>query len=1007
MTSSNGEERQEGPIGGYTAEELVAALQASVGPDNPRSDLKQRLDACEALQEYADDNEGIAQYFAAILPNILMEEVERLVGTGSAGELILVRGLSLDVQRTILSVLEDVTAPLMFEKVDAFDDPAVELAYPAVCALAFEFTRETTRSSTSLLAKLTKWRPDAVADHIASRFDFDRVCRALADHIQDAQPALMTTEDTNEAVRHATRLLAVLLVTHADELTEPEPVVEALDTAATSDLNRTQAYAAIASDALTAVHSSIADDLESVRSFAAFVDEARGTEGGHRMDTARAVGEGITIERLDTDEDSPVDTILESMRDRDGSVRDAMAVAVGEYRLLDANSLVDVHQKLRAHAANAELFSRFQRRVRTALGTIALATPESFPTGLQTYVERLDPSTSPPGLEVLRELGRVIQREAVGDDGLLETLERAVRSTDGDAKERAARGFAELLLEAPERIPKPARPLVDALDGLDGSFRAPLLCDLAIATIAIPDDATDPRPPLVDFWEDPDTSATERAWAKQALGELAIVDRSLANDVTEPFVEHVFHGSLLGIDHRTFNTRILGEIIGSNPQTAVTPVNVYVTAVTDVDDDNQQWYALGALRNSLRALPSLLDDAVASLVSLVESLDRPLRVPAAAALGETVTMAPRNLPAALEPLREACVDAQRSVRDRIAQALGEAVARDVATPAALRDTYREVIPSLTGPNRWLTTQAFGELLTAVPAVAPASCESLLQHARTVHRQHRLSVTAAIGEVATLAPEADADADPLAVLEAHAAGTTDITWRHRMRLLGEAVLAEAPDVPARANNIIDNIGLGELVGDSPTFESAGSIFPGSGDGLLGNMLILEEFTQTPGEWRRATLLRLLRATVTGSFDANVARHLRAHIYKESSNTPVEFHSELIEIGVLDAESFLETVLEVGSGQAIGDLDIIRERAADGLRRYLDSSDPGRREILDAVSCALKKQPETEHATRIRRQLRTFLADATDVPPSTRLMAIEALTAARTAATPSRLSSDSVR
>ncbi len=540
------------------------------------------------------------------------------------------------------------------------------------------------------------------------------------------------------------------------------------------------------------------------------------------------------------------------------------------------------------------------------------------------------------------------------------------------------------------------RPLVDALDGVHGTLRTSLLQGLAIATIAVPDPATDPRPPLVEFWEAPDTSETEAAWAKQALGELAIVDRSLANNVTEPFVEHVFHGSLLGVDQRTFNTRIFGEIVGSNPQRAAPAVEVYVDTVTSTDDDDQRWYALGALRNSLRALPSLSDDTIAIIAPLVASLERPVRVPAAAALGEAVTMAPGRLPDAFEALREACADADRSVRDRTAQALGEAVTRDAATPATLRDTYCNVVPTFDGPNRWLATQELGELLAAVPTAAPAPCESLLEHAETVHRQDRLSVTAAIGEVATLATAADDD--PLAILEAHAAGTEDITRRYRTRLLGEAVLAEAPDVPARANDIIDDIEPAELVADPPTFESAGSILPGTTDGALGNTIILERFTQTPGEWRRATLLRFLGATVTGRFDENVARHLRAHIYDESSNTPVEFHSELVEAGVLDADSYLETVLEVGSGQAIADVDIIRERASDGLRRYLDSSDPGRRAVLDAVARALEKRPDTEHATRIGRQIRAFLADATAVPPATRVQAIEVLTAARTAAEP---------
>jgi hypothetical protein len=118
-------------------------------------------------------------------------------------------------------------------------------------------------------------------------------------------------------------------------------------------------------------------------------------------------------------------------------------------------------------------------------------------------------------------------------------------------------------------------------------------------------------------------------------------------------------------------------------------------------------------------------------------------------------------------------------------------------------------------------------------------------------------------------------------------------------------------------------------------------------------------------------------------------------RTSANTPVEFHSELVEADVIDAALFLETVLEVGSGQAIGDLDI-RERSADGLQRYLDSSDPGRREVLAAVARALEKRPGTERATRIRNQVEAFLTAATDVSPSTRLQAIEVLSTARTRA-----------
>lgn len=994
MTTANGKEDEEGRVGGYTPEDIVSTLQASVGPENPRGDLDRRHDACQALLEYADDNPERAQYFTPILPRILKEEVLRPVETGSAGELMLLRGLSLDIQRTILAILKAVAAPSIFETLDEFDDPVGELADPAVCLLVLAFRRETTRSSVALLADLTKWRPDAVADHIASRFDFDQVCRLLAKHIRDAKPALMATDNTNKQVRRATRLLAVLLVRHADRLTDPDPVADNLDAVATGDLNRMQAHVAVAADALAAEHPTTAVDFTSIRPFDALVEEARATEGGRRMDTARAVGEGVAIESLAVDASRPVDALIDTMHDCDGNVRDAMAVAVGEYRLGDADALVDVRPQLRAQAGNGETYLRLQNRARTALGAVAVATPASFSTGVQTYVDRLDASDSWPGLPVLRELGRVIEAGDVDDGGVLEILQTAARTAEGDAKERAVIGFAELLLAAAERIPEALDPLLAAIEHTNTTLRTPLLKALAIATIAVPDTATDPRPPLVDFWQDPETPELERQWAKQALGELAIVDRSLATDTTEPFVEHVFHGSLLWIAQRTFNTRILGEIVGSNPRTAVPAVDAYVEAVFDSDDDQRRWYALGALRNSLRALSSLPKDAIASLKGLVASLDRPLRVPAVGALGEAITMLPGVLPDAFDPLLAACLDADRSVRDRIAQVLGEAVIRDVATPAALRDAYRDLIPLLTGPNRWVATQELGELLAAVHAVAPASCDSLLDHTRTVHRQHRLSVTATIGELATL--ETDADADPLAVLESHLTGSEGFTRRYRLRLLGEAVLAEAPDVPNKANDIIDGIGHEGLVQAPATFESAGSIYPGHGGSMLETTLILEEFTMTPGDSRRVTLLRLLGATVTGSFESDIAQHLRAHLSETSANTPVEFHSELVEADVIDAASFLETVLEVGSGQAIGDLDIIRERSADGLQRYLDSSDPGRREVLAAVARALEKRPGTEHATRIRNQVEAFLTAATDVSPSTRLQAIEVLSTARTRA-----------
>ncbi|WP_435366035.1 hypothetical protein [Haloarchaeobius sp. DYHT-AS-18] len=994
MTASNGEGDQEGPLGGYTPEELVTELQASVGPENPRSDLKRRLAACEALREFADEQADSAQYLAVILPSILMEEVDRLVETGSGGEMVLVRGLSLDVQRTVLAVLNDVTTPSVFDKLDAFDDPAVELAHPAVFVLAFEFTRETTRLSAALLASLTKWRPEPVVDHITSRFDFDVVCRALADLIQAARPAPMAAEQTNETVRLATRLLAVLLVQHADQLSDPEPVAEALEAVANSDLNRTQAYVAVASDALRAAHSTGTDDLQSVRSFEAFVEASRDTDGERRMEAARAVGEGVAIERLVTSHASPADAVLEYIREVDGSARVAGALAVGEYRLADADSLTDILPKLRAQASDSERLLLLQGKVRAALGILAVAEPESFPSGIQTFVDRLDSSNRPLELAAIRELGRLIETEAVGRDGVLSTLQAALWSAEDDAKELIAEGFGELVLEVPEQIPDSVRPLTDTLEATDGTIRHPLLHALAIATMVTPATATDPTTALVDFWENPETSPTNRAWAKQALGELAIVDRSLVDDAIEPFVEHVFHGSLLGKDQRAFNTRILGEIVGSDPQTVATGIDVYVDAVRSTDDENCQWYALGALRDSLQALTSVDDDVVARLVDLVQSLDRPLRIPAVAALGEAVTMVPRLVPDELQPLHAACTAADGSVRNRLAQALGEAVARNAATPAALREEYRPLISPASGPTRWIATQELGEVLAAAPAAAPASCESLLEHAQTVHRLHRLSVTAAIGEVATLST--DADEDPIPVLEAHATGTRKLQGRYRTRLLGEAVLAEAPDVPARANDIIESVGLDDHAIEPPTFESAGGILPGTGDDWQESRMILEEFTQTPGEWRRSTILRMVGATVTESLDAYVARQLRKHIYNETPYTPVEFFSGLVENDVLDAVQFLETVLAVGSGQAVGDLDIVRMRSEDGLRRYLDSSDPGRREVLDAVARALERRPDAEDAARIRRQIQTFLTEADDIPTATRLMAIDVLTASQTRA-----------
>jgi|APHM01.1.fsa_nt_gi hypothetical protein len=87
-------------------------------------------------------------------------------------------------------------------------------------------------------------------------------------------------------------------------------------------------------------------------------------------------------------------------------------------------------------------------------------------------------------------------------------------------------------------------------------------------------------------------------------------------------------------------------------------------------------------------------------------------------------------------------------------------------------------------------------------------------------------TATIGELATL----ETDADPLAVLKSHLAGSEGLMRRHRLRLLGEAVLAEAPDVPDKANDIIDGIGREGLVQDPATFESAGSIYPGDGEAV---------------------------------------------------------------------------------------------------------------------------------------------------------------------------------
>lgn len=994
MTEPNEAGAHADPLEGYTPKELAAELRASVGPENPRSDLNRRLDACQTLRDFADEHRESAQYFAPILPYVLMDEVDRLVETASSGVMMLLRGLSLDIQRIVLAVLRDVANPTLLRKFDSLNEPAVELAHPAVFVLAFGFTRETTRLSAAVLANLTKWRPDIVGSHIATRFDFDVVCRALADHIQSARPAPIAVEQTNEAVRRTTRLLAVLLIQYANQLTDPDPVVSALEAVASSDLDRTQAYVAIASDALRDAKSTDDDDLQSVQSFESFVEATRDTDGRHRMNATRAVGEAVAIECLGTSHSSPTDAILEYMCEVDGFAREATALAFGEWRLSDTDSVTDILPLLKEQASNPDISLRMQDRARGALGVLALAEPESFSKGIRTFVDRLDPSNPPPGPTVVVELGYAIEIEAVGCDGVLPTLETALQTADGDAEERVSRGFAELILEVPDRIPESVRPLTDALDAADGTYRIPLLHALAIATTVVPDSATDPTTALINFWENPETSSTKRAWAKQALGELALVDRSLVNDVTEPFVDNVFHGPLLGSDQREFNTRILGEIVGSNPKTASTAIDVYVEAIRSTDDENLQWYALGALRDSIRALTSLEDEAVARLVDLVQSLEQPLQIRATGALGEAISTVPQLLPEQLQPLHAACKTAEGSGRDRLAQALGESIARKASTPAALLREYRARIPLATGPTRWVATQELGEVLAAAPEVAPASCKSLLEHAETVPRRHRLSVTAAIGEVATLCT--DEDRNPIPVLEDHAADTTGLRRRYRTRLVGEAVLAEAPDVPAVANEIIDSVAFDENPGDDTPFDSTARILPGSGDSLKQSRLIIDEFLQTPSEWRRAIILRMLGSTVTESITAYIERKLREHIYNEPDSTPVQFFSGLVETDVFDPGQFLETVMDVGSGQAVGDVDIIRMSSEDGLRRYLDSTDPGRREILEAVARALERRPASEYAERIQRQTQTFLAETDDVPPATRITTINVLTATRTGA-----------
>ncbi|ELY35556.1 hypothetical protein [Natronorubrum tibetense] len=994
MTEPNDVGAHADPLDGYTPKELAAKLRAPVGPDNPRSGLKRRLVACKTLRDTAEEHQEVAQYFSPILTHLLMDEVERLVETTSTGETVLVRGLSLDVTRTLLAVLREVVDPRLFRKIETADELAVSIAHPAANILAVGFTTETTRLSVAVLANLTKWCPEVVWDHISLRFDLDVLCRALVDYIRAVRPPLMAVDQSNSALRHAMRLLAVLLGQHADRLTDPEPVAAVLDEVANSEFGRTQAYVAIANDAIRTKQPDTVGEHHSGGSFEQFVEATRSAAGCRRMDAARAIGEGIALKRIGVHEESPTDAVLEYMGEVDGLVRAAAALAVGEYRLADADSMAAICPVLKEQAENPEFLLRLQNQSRVALGVIAFACPESFSDSIQTFVERFDSSDSPPRLAVTRELGRVIENESVGRDDVLSTLESELRTYDGDAKENAAQGFAELVLEAPNRIPKSVRPLTEALESVDGTFRAPLLHALAIATIVISESATDPIEALVDFWQSPEATPTEREWAKQALGELALADRSLVNDVTEPFVDNVFHGPSLGNDERAFNTRILGEIVGSNPQTASTAIDIYVEAIRSTDDEIPQWHALGSLRDSIRALTSLEDEAVARLVDLVQSLEQPLRIRATGALGEAISTVPRPLPEQLQPLHVACKTAEGSRRDRLAQVLGESIARNASTSAALLREYRARIPSTTGPTRWVATQELGEVLAAAPEVAPASCKSLLEHVETVPRRHRLSVTAAIGEVATLCT--DEDRNPIPVLEDHAADTTGLRRRYRTRLVGEAVFAEAPDVPAVANDIIDRVALDESPGEDTPFDSTGWILPGSGEGLIQQIMILDEFLQTPGECRRATILRMLGSTVTESLTAYIGRQLRKAIYKETEYTPVQFFPGLVETDVLDPEWFLETVLKVGSGQAIGDVDIIRMSFEDGLRRYLDSTDPGRREILEAVARALERRPDSEHAERIRRQTQRFLAETDDVPPATRLTAIDVLTAAQTGA-----------
>lgn len=957
------------------SEQLAQDLRIPIDPENPRTSAKRRLTACRKVHELATEDPEIAREYFQLVVDVLQREVAYTAKSTSASEMVVRGGLSAEIQDQSVQTLIRLLDIRVIQELEQGERGITPLISALSLVIVARRSESATRESVKALGKISMWRPASVAEVIASEFDTDQICQSVSAELNNEVSSAVNRNEQTPFLRLSVRLLAVLLTHHQGPISTPDQVEDVLTAARVPDIDRTRVYADIALTALRGSYTSFPDAIRSARSL----------DGVDRKRAGRSIGEAMAARLLPEEVEGLTRGLLVQIRNTSGELREAACWALGEMRIVDAESILGLSSVLEPYILRSDVPTGLQRRAAQALGMVAMAEPERVPGELRSLVEQVRVSDDIDLAAATWAIGKIRTMQPDVWFDMLATLQRRIQESTGEQKAELADVFAEVLLIDPDLAPDAVRPLVNQVRKTQPIYGTGVARSLAIATVVTPEGASSSVPSLIDFANSGD--GTERQWAKQAIGELIHADPSVTPRTVKPIVDSILTSERIVLSNNELRTRLIGTIVIDEPETPVEAIGPYINYVIEAEE-GKRWNALKILGDVVQDLAGINAGDVTQLISFVKDLGRPERIAALTAVGETIVRVPDIIPSAFRPLVTHLDQTAGQRRDRIARAIGEVEIRQLGSPEELVNEYLRMVRTLSGPSRWITAQELGEVLSMFPNAAPVMCQPLIESVERLPNQYCRPVVLALGEVAAVI-EGTPDS-PVQALKEYMDGVDGIVRRFRAQVLGEFVLAKGEDIPEPSKRIVEHI-RAQAWQTEDEQKSTTPILPGTGESALESKLILEELSLSQSQWSRQTLVECLGEVTAGRVDDYVERKSREVIYKRASNSASRTFPLLLRYDIIAPERLITTLIQVGEGQPLRDLDIIRTDIDSGLNRYLQSTEPGRQHVLKAVAQAMKEQPNIEHTVTIREQVQEFLTSSRDLPPGTRIVAIEILTA----------------